>query len=68
MTGGTLLFYHWYYAPGLLIMAEATQTEAGVVEAYERLAREVLERPESIPSAIHNLLLKLAETHPGAVY
>lgn len=49
-------------------MAEATQTEAGVVEAYERLAREVLERPESIPSAIHNLLLKLAETHPGAVY
>jgi hypothetical protein len=28
----------------------------------------VLERPESIPSAIHNLLLKLAETHPGAVY
>jgi len=68
MTGGTLLFYHRYYAPGLLIMAEATQTEAGVVEAYERLAREVLERPESIPSAIHNLLLKLAETHPGAVY
>lgn len=50
------------------IMAEATQTDAGVVEAYERLAREVLERPESIPSAIHNLLLKLAETHPGAVY
>ncbi|WP_332449659.1 hypothetical protein [Methanoculleus sp.] len=49
-------------------MAEATQTDAGVVEAYERLAREVLERPESIPSAIHNLLLKLAETHPGAVY
>ncbi|MCK9278009.1 MAG: hypothetical protein M0P22_07990 [Methanoculleus sp.] len=49
-------------------MAEATQTETGVVEAYERLAREVLERPESIPSAIHNLLLKLAETHPGAVY
>jgi hypothetical protein len=68
MTGGTLLFYYLYYAPGLLIMAEATQTEAGVVEAYERLAREVLERPESIPSAIHNLLLKLAETHPGAVY
>lgn len=50
------------------IMAEATQTDAGVVEAYERLAHEVLERPESIPSAIHNLLLKLAETHPGAVY
>ncbi len=49
-------------------MAEATQTEAGVVEAYEKLAREVLNRPESIPSAIHNLLLKLAETHPGAVY
>lgn len=49
-------------------MAEVTQTDAGVVEAYERLAREVLERPESIPSAIHNLLLKLAETHPGAVY
>ncbi|MDD3856714.1 MAG: hypothetical protein PHP43_01525 [Methanoculleus sp.] len=49
-------------------MAEATQTDAGVVEAYERLAHEVLERPESIPSAIHNLLLKLAETHPGAVY
>ncbi|MDV2481774.1 hypothetical protein F8E02_07085 [Methanoculleus sp. Wushi-C6] len=49
-------------------MAEATQTEAGVVEAYERLAREVQSRPESIPSAIHNLLLKLAETHPGAVY
>ncbi|PKL62569.1 MAG: hypothetical protein CVV31_05560 [Methanomicrobiales archaeon HGW-Methanomicrobiales-2] len=49
-------------------MEQATQTEAGVVEAYERLAREVLERPESIPSAIHNLLLKLAETHPGAVY
>mgnify|MGYP001009835874 FL=1 len=50
------------------IMAEATQTDAGVVEAYENLARQVLERPESIPSAIHNLLLKLAETHPGAVY
>ncbi|HOI57921.1 MULTISPECIES: hypothetical protein [unclassified Methanoculleus] len=49
-------------------MAEIMQTDAGVVEAYERLAREVLERPESIPSAIHNLLLKLAETHPGAVY
>ncbi|HQD25752.1 MULTISPECIES: hypothetical protein [Methanoculleus] len=49
-------------------MTEATQMEAGVVEAYERLAREVLNRPESIPSAIHNLLLKLAETHPGAVY
>jgi hypothetical protein len=49
-------------------MAEATQTDAGVVEAYENLARQVLERPESIPSAIHNLLLKLAETHPGAVY
>ncbi|KDE56401.1 hypothetical protein [Methanoculleus sp. MH98A] len=49
-------------------MAEATQTEAGVVEAYENLARQVLDRPESIPSAIHNLLLKLAETHPGAVY
>jgi hypothetical protein len=49
-------------------MAEATQAEAGVVEAYEKLAREVLNRPESIPSAIHNLLLKLAETHPGAVY
>ncbi|MDN7012234.1 hypothetical protein FGW20_04100 [Methanoculleus sp. FWC-SCC3] len=49
-------------------MAEATQTEAGVVEAYERLARQVLDRPESIPSSIHNLLLKLAETHPGAVY
>jgi hypothetical protein len=54
--------------PGAVGMAEATQTEAGVVEAYERLAHEVLERPESIPSAIHNLLLKLAETHPGAVY
>ncbi len=50
------------------IMAEATQTDAGVVEAYENLARQVLERPESIPSAIHNLLLKLSETHPGAVY
>ncbi|HOI14468.1 MAG TPA: hypothetical protein PLG75_11445 [Methanoculleus sp.] len=49
-------------------MADATQIEAGVVEAYERLAREVMDRPESIPSAIHNLLLKLAETHPGAVY
>ncbi len=49
-------------------MADATQTEVGVVEAYEKLAREVLNRPESIPSAIHNLLLKLAETHPGAVY
>ncbi|HQC91396.1 MAG TPA: hypothetical protein PLR09_04730 [Candidatus Methanoculleus thermohydrogenotrophicum] len=49
-------------------MAEATQTPIGVVEAYEKLAREVLERPESISSAIHNLLLKLAETHPGAVY
>lgn len=49
-------------------MAGATQTEAGVVEAYENLAREILNRPESIPSAIHNLLLKLAETHPGAVY
>ncbi|MCK8517782.1 hypothetical protein [Methanoculleus sp. 7T] len=49
-------------------MAEATKTEATIIEAYERLAREVLERPESIPSAIHNLLLKLAETHPGAVY
>ncbi|ABN56736.1 MAG: hypothetical protein KO254_05135 [Methanoculleus marisnigri] len=49
-------------------MAEATQEEAGVVEAYENLARQVLDRPESIPSAIHNLLLKLAETHPGAVY
>ena len=49
-------------------MAKATQAEAGIVEAYERLAREVLDRPESIPSAIHNLLLKLAETHPGAVY
>lgn len=49
-------------------MTEATQTEAAIIEAYERLAREVLERPESIPSAIHNLLLKLAETHPGAVY
>jgi hypothetical protein len=68
MPGGTLLSYYRYYAPGLLIMAEATQTEAAVVEAYERLAREVLDRPESIPSAIHNLLLKLAETHPGAVY
>ncbi|WP_292519792.1 hypothetical protein [Methanoculleus sp.] len=49
-------------------MAEATQIDTGVVEAYDRLAREVLNRPESIPSAIHNLLLKLAETHPGAVY
>ena len=49
-------------------MAEATQEVAGVVEAYEDLARRVLDRPESIPSAIHNLLLKLAETHPGAVY
>ncbi|UYU18167.1 hypothetical protein [Methanoculleus submarinus] len=49
-------------------MAEATQEEAGVVEAYENLARQVLDRPESLPSAIHNLLLKLAETHPGAVY
>lgn len=49
-------------------MAEATQAEVGVVEAYEKLAREVLDRPESLPSAIHNLLLKLAETHPGAVY
>lgn len=65
---GTLLCCHRYYAAGFVSMAEATQTDAGVVEAYERLAREVLERPESIPSAIHNLLLKLAETHPGAVY
>ena len=65
---GTLLCYHRYYAPGFVSMAEATQTDGGVVEAYERLAREVLDRPESIPSAIHNLLLKLAETHPGAVY
>ena len=57
------LFYYRYYAAGFVSMAEAT--EIGVVEAYERLAREVLDRPESIPSAIHNLLLKLAETHPG---
>ena len=49
-------------------MAEVTQTDTAVIEAYERLAREVLDRPESIPSAIHNLLLKLSETHPGAVY
>jgi hypothetical protein len=49
-------------------MAEIRQTDAGIIEAYERLAREVLDRPESIPSAIHNLLLKLSETHPGAVY
>ncbi|CVK32335.1 hypothetical protein MBBA_1115 [Methanoculleus bourgensis] len=67
-SGGTLLSYHRYYAAGFVSMAEATQTPTGVVEAYEKLAREVLERPESIPSAIHNLLLKLAETHPGAVY
>jgi len=66
--GGTLLSYHRYYAAGFVSMAEATQKEAGVVEAYENLARQVLDRPESIPSAIHNLLLKLAETHPGAVY
>ena len=49
-------------------MTEATQMEAGDVEAYERLSREVLNRPERIPSAIHNLLLKLAAPHPGAVY
>jgi hypothetical protein len=49
-------------------MAEATQTQAGVVAAYEKIAQEILDRPESVPSAIHNLLLKLAETHPGAVY
>lgn len=66
--GGTLLSYHLYHAPGFVRMAEAKQEVAGVVEAYENLARQVLDRPESIPSAIHNLLLKLAEMHPGAVY
>jgi hypothetical protein len=49
-------------------MAEVTQKSGGVVEAYDKIARDVLDRPESAPSAIHNLLLKLAETHPGAVY
>jgi hypothetical protein len=39
-----------------------------MVAAYEKIAQEILERPESFPNSLHNILLKLAETHPGAVY
>ncbi len=49
-------------------MEQAKVTHSDVVEAYDRIAREILGRPESAPNAIHNTLLKLAETHPGTVY
>jgi len=39
-----------------------------MVEEYEKIAKMILERPENIPNSLHNVLLKLAETHPGAVY
>lgn len=49
-------------------MEQAKVAHSDIVEAYDTIARDILGRPESVPSAIHNILLKLAETHPGAVY
>ncbi|MDN7025743.1 hypothetical protein FGU65_12775 [Methanoculleus sp. FWC-SCC1] len=49
-------------------MEQAQVTQADIAREYDAIARQILERPESVPSAIHNVLLRLAETHPGAVY
>ncbi len=49
-------------------MEQAQVTQGDIAREYDAIAREILDRPESVPSAIHNVLLRLAETHPGAVY
>ena len=37
-------------------------------DIFSKIANEILAASESVPDSIHNILIKLAEKYPGAVY